>query len=158
MIHQRDISRLCCRDAPHHCHQHANTVPKAATPTTVRTNVPPMLFWLKYNSVSPVKLRTGSSVPAIAQRRTNAQTKHNPSQQTLTNTCSQRLPMLTKHEKDNTQAHETRSNTCRHAHNRLPCCKLLTQHQHHGGRPLNHSNTTNMQCDSPTRYLASVLP
>ncbi len=30
-----------------------------------------MLFENKYKSVSPIKLRTGSSVPVIAQRRTN---------------------------------------------------------------------------------------
>jgi hypothetical protein len=65
--------------------------------------------------------------------------------------------MLTRNEKGSAQAHKTRSNTCRHAHKRLPCCLKLTQHQHHG-RPLNHPNSTNMQCDSPTRYLASALP
>jgi hypothetical protein len=45
-----------------------------------------MLFWLKYNTVSPVKLRTGSSVPAMAQRRTNTltqnKTHHNKRSQT----------------------------------------------------------------------------
>ncbi len=77
------MSRLCCRDTPHHCHPHANATTTAANPTAVRKNIPLMLFELKCNQVSPVKWRTGSSVPVIAQRQTNAQTKHNQSQQTL---------------------------------------------------------------------------
>jgi hypothetical protein len=116
-----------------------------------------MLFWFKINWFSPVKLRTGSSVPVIDQRRTNTQTKHNQDQPTLTNTCSRRLAMLTRHGTVNAQEHDTRSDTCRNVHNRLPCCQILTLHQQHG-RPLNHPNSTSMRCDSPTRYLASVLP
>ncbi len=117
VIHQRDNSRLCCRVAPHHCHPHANTTTTAAIPTAVRTNIPPMLFWYKSNLVSLVKLRTGSSVPVIAQRRTNAQTKHKPSQ-----------PTLTKHVLSTTShVHKTRTRQCAGTRNAIRHMSACTQ-------------------------------
>jgi hypothetical protein len=111
-----------------------------------------MMFWNKDNTVNPVKLRTASSVPVMAQRRTNAQTKHNPSQQTLTNMCSHRAAMLTRHETGNAQAHETRSDTCRHAHNRLPnertadAVQIQIQHS----EPGQVAHWIERACDGPT--------
>jgi hypothetical protein len=117
VIHQRDISRLCCRAAPHHCHPHDKATTTAAIPTTVRTNIPPMLFWLKSNLVSPVKLRTGSSVPVIAKRRTNAQTKHIPSQ-----------PMNTKHVlTSSNHANKTRKRQCTGTRNAIRHMSACTQ-------------------------------
>jgi hypothetical protein len=42
----------------------------------VRINIPPMLFMFNANPVNWVKVRTGSRVPVIAQRRTNTHSKH----------------------------------------------------------------------------------
>jgi hypothetical protein len=153
VILRRDTSRLHCRDTQHQYQPHPNTT--AAKSTTVRTNIPPMLFWLKYNTVSPAKLRTGSSVPVIAQQRTNTQSKHNPSQQTLTTARSHRTAMLSKHDNKHAE-HDTQSNTCRHARNNQPRCATLIQHQHHN-LPLRHPNSTTMRCDSPMRFLASTM-